>query len=478
MELRGLRHFGLARQVKFACAALAALTLLRLVLAAVMPLAPDEAYYWLWSRHLQAGYFDHPPMVALWIRAGTWVAGQTPLGVRLLGPFSGFAGSFFIWSAAEDLLPNRGTGLAAAALLNATVMVGAGAIIMTPDTPLFFFWTAALAACGRLIARQNPRWWLAIGAAAGLALLSKYTAVLLIAGIGFWLLTRRDGRAALRTVWPWAGLGLGLLIFLPNLLWNGSHGWVSYLKQGGRVAQFDAGRAAQFLAELVIGQIGLATPIIFGLMAAGIWRLGAAKDAGSRLLLWLTLLPAAVFLEHVLSDRVQSNWPAVVYPAACIAAAGMPALRIWLKPAVVCGLGLTAIVYVQALTGCLPLPAREDPTALQLAGWRAFATQVAATKAAFYTSDEYGPAAEMAFLQPHAVIAGFGGNLDRRWDYLHLPAAANLAGATGILVTRRLDTSCPVPLGTVTRTRDDSVIATYRLCRFVAPAGGVLLPHP
>ena len=52
-------------------AGLIALTLLRLVIAAVLPLIPDEAYYWIWSRHLQTGYFDHPPMVAVWIRAGT-----------------------------------------------------------------------------------------------------------------------------------------------------------------------------------------------------------------------------------------------------------------------------------------------------------------------------------------------------------------------------------------------------------------------
>ena len=68
--------------------ALAVLTLLRLALAARLPLAPDEAYYFLWSRHLQAGYFDHPPMVALWIRAGTGGGG------RARG-FGGGGGCFF-----------------------------------------------------------------------------------------------------------------------------------------------------------------------------------------------------------------------------------------------------------------------------------------------------------------------------------------------------------------------------------------------
>ncbi len=60
------------------------------------PLAPDEAYYWVWSRALAAGYLDHPPMVALWIRAGTALAGDTPLGIRLLGPLSAPLGSLLL----------------------------------------------------------------------------------------------------------------------------------------------------------------------------------------------------------------------------------------------------------------------------------------------------------------------------------------------------------------------------------------------
>ena len=77
-------------------AALAALTALRLVVAAVTPLAPDEAYYWVWSRDLQGGYLDHPPMVALFIRAGTLMVGENVLGVRLMGPLSLALGSVLL----------------------------------------------------------------------------------------------------------------------------------------------------------------------------------------------------------------------------------------------------------------------------------------------------------------------------------------------------------------------------------------------
>ena len=148
--------------MRLAAAALAAVTLLRLAMAAVVPLSPDEAYYWVWSHALAPGYPDHPPMVALWIRAGTALAGQGALGVRLLGPFSAALGSVLLADAAERLLPGRRAGIVAAALLNATLLFGVGAVVMTPDTPLLFFWTACLWALAHI----------ASGGGAGLGLAS------------------------------------------------------------------------------------------------------------------------------------------------------------------------------------------------------------------------------------------------------------------------------------------------------------------
>jgi 4-amino-4-deoxy-L-arabinose transferase-like glycosyltransferase len=454
-------------------AALFGLTVLRLILAATLPLAPDEAYYWLWSQHLQPGYYDHPPMVALFIRIGTCLFGASPLGIRLLGPLAAAGGSLLLWRAAEDICPNRHAGLIAAGLFNASVIAGAGAILMTPDTPLILFWTATIAALGRLLATRDPRWWLAIGVSAGLALLSKYTAALLLAGIGLWLLTTRDGRRALATLWPWAGLGLAFIVFGPNLVWNHAHGWVSYFKQGGRVAAFDPARSLQFLAELVFGQIALVTPISFALMAAGIWRLIRARNAVAGLLLWLTLLPAAIFLENTIAERVQANWPAIITPAACIAAACLPeaVLRRWLKPALACGFLLTLLVYAQAATALFPLSPNHDPTALQLSGWGDLSNQVAAHHAGFMTSNDYATSAELAYHAPAGtVVAGF----EPRWHYFNF-GPGDLAGKSGILVTRRTDTPCPDLLGSVFRQSPRGTVMTYRLCGITAATDGVIL---
>jgi 4-amino-4-deoxy-L-arabinose transferase-like glycosyltransferase len=455
-------------------AALLGITLLRLILAATISLSPDEAYYWLWSVHLQPGYFDHPPMVAFWIRAGILFLGPTPLGVRVLGPLAAAAGSVLLWRAGEDLFPKRHAGVLAAAFLNATLMLGVGAIIMTPDTPLLFFWTATIAACGRWVATRDDRWWLAIGAAAGCALLSKYTAVFLIIGVFSWLLFRRDGRAALKTPWPWAAVLLAGCIFAPNVWWNATHDWVSYLKQGSRVTSFDVSRSAQFLAELLVGQFALATPAVAVMACVGLWRLLQSRAAGPALVFWLMILPAAMFVEHVVSGRVQANWPAVIYPAGCLAAAVLPEkfLLRWAGPAIGLGFAMTLLAYAQALAAPLPIPASWDPSALQLSGWPELAAEVAAGGEKFVTADDYATDAELAFYAPAGVaVAGIGA----RWHYFGI-TPAKLAG--GIMLTRHSDTICTDPVGTLTRNRGDQVISRYRLCRITAPAGAILLPRP
>ena len=219
-----------------AFAGLAVLTLIRLGIAAAVPLVPDEAYYWVWSRALAPGYLDHPPMVALWIRAGTALAGATSLGVRLFGPLSAAIGTLLLYDAAERLFPGRRAGLTAAMLLNATLMFGAGSVLMTPDTPLLFFWTAALWSAARIAAGGAAGWWLAAGAFAGLALDSKYTAAFLPLGFAAYVLIASPGWLRRREIW--LGAVAGLLLFAPVVAWNFAHDWAGFLRQGGRVADW------------------------------------------------------------------------------------------------------------------------------------------------------------------------------------------------------------------------------------------------
>ncbi|MBV9734661.1 MAG: glycosyltransferase family 39 protein [Acidisphaera sp.] len=495
MELRGFRDPGLAPELgggrRAWAAALLALTLLRLLIAALLPLSPDEAYYWVWSRALAPGYLDHPPMVALWIRAGTALAGQGAFGVRLFAPLSAAAGSLLLARAAEDLLPGRRAGLTAALLLNATLLFGVGAVTMTPDTPLLFFWTASLSALARLLRTGNAAWWLAAGAAAGLSLASKYTGVLLLGGVGVWLLVVPGARPWLKRWQCWAGLALALAIFLPTLLWNARHGWVSFVKQGGRGLVWDPAGALRHVGELLGGQLGLATPLVFLLCLAGVaWTL-PRRDPPSRLLAALALVPALVFLEHALGDRVQANWPAVIYPAAAVAAAGpgRPWRRLVL-PAAALGAAVTLLVYVQALAAPFALPPRLDPT-LRLAGWPTLAAEVEqarrAASADYIAADGYGEAALLARLLPPEVPVVA---VAPRWALFRLPEAGpTIDGRPGLLLrtARRGDAPDPAdwssltPAAGVARDRAGAPLELYRLFRVTGRAGGepaVLLPHP
>ena len=455
---------------------LAALTLLRLALAAALPLSPDEAYYWVWSRALAGGYLDHPPMVALLIRAGTSLVGESELGVRLAAPLAAAAGSLLLASAAEDLAPGRHAGLIAAALLNASLLFGAGAVLMTPDTPLLLFWTATLAALARGLRRGDGRWWLAAGLAAGLALASKLTALLLLAAVGLWPLALPATRRMLATRWPWLGLGIAGLVFAPTLAWNAAHGWAGFVKQGARVTAWQPARAGQFLAELLAGQIGLATPLVFLLCAVGtVAALRRARtDAAAALLAASVVVPGLVFLAHALGDRVQGNWPAGLYPGAALAAAVFagPSWRRWWRPAVVLGLAMTAIVYVQALAAPLTLPAGLDPSLLRLAGWRDLAADIAAERqrsgAAYVVADNYALASMLAWSLPaDQRVVG----MEPRWRLFALPDAAPLLRAgPGLLVrSARRAAGDGAPVAVLTRRRGASVAEAYRL--FLLPPG-------
>ncbi len=473
--------------------ALGAVTALRLVVAALVPLAPDEAYYWVWSRTLQPGYLDHPPMVAVFIRAGTLIAGETALGIRLMGPLAIALASVLLARAADSLYPERRPGVWAAALFNATGLVGVGGILATPDLPLLVFWTAALWALARLHATGDGRWWLAFGALAGLALLSKYTAVLLGAGVVLWLLLSRPAWRWWQDWRLWAGGAVAGLVFSPVVAWNAANDWASFAKQGGRAGADGAGVSLRYLGELVGGQVGVATPLVFLLCVAGVaaavaawWRRG---NTGAALLAALVLPGTALFLWQATGSRVQGNWPGILYPAACIAGAALVAPRLarLRRPAVAVGAALVALVYVQAAFAPVPLPRRQDPTLARLGGWDALAAEVEAARqaagAGFVATEEYGLAAQLALRLPRdvPVVAA-----DERWALFRLPAPE--PGMSGLLVQSARRGGPPdwpgaepaAPPGLV-RARRGIEAERYRLYRVTSrPEAGpaALLPRP
>ena len=138
MELRHVDIVRLAGSVihfRISLILILALFILRGIMAAQLPLSADEAYYWLWSQHPAAGYFDHPPMIAWLIRAGTFVFGDTPFGVRFAGLVLSLPATWFVWRGSAAVLKDEDRAGLAALFFNLTLMTSVELLAATPDMP-------------------------------------------------------------------------------------------------------------------------------------------------------------------------------------------------------------------------------------------------------------------------------------------------------------------------------------------------------
>src|SRR5688572_1936700 len=194
-------------------AAILALGLVRVWLAASLGLTEDEAYYRLWALAPARSYLDHPPMTGWMIAFGRWVAGDTPLGIRLPAILVSLGGPLVLWRTASILLgpivARRATWIALAMPLLAV-----GGVIITPDTPSVLFWGLAGWALAELYSSRNANWWLVVGLTAGLGLLSKYSNLFVGASILLWLAWSPGNRVWLRRWQLWAGGVLACLLAL------------------------------------------------------------------------------------------------------------------------------------------------------------------------------------------------------------------------------------------------------------------------
>jgi 4-amino-4-deoxy-L-arabinose transferase-like glycosyltransferase len=397
---RDLRH----RHGLLLIAATAAIV--RLAIGGVIPLTEDEAYYRLWAQHLQFGYYDHPPMIAWWIRAGQLIAGDRALGVRLLPALATGLTTWLIGDLARRLGGDARTAARAAIWYNATFTLAIGGILAIPDAPAALFWTLTVWCLAHTRRSERLGWWLAAGAAGGLTLLSKYSGLFLAPGVLLWLLASAEGRAALRRPGPWLAGLLAALIFLPNLVWNATHGWETFMRQYGRVSPH--GLHPSFLLELLATQVLLLNPVIAVYAVRGVgqaWR-EPKDEGGPRLALpLLTAAPFAAYLVlHSLHDRVQGHWPVPLFSALAICAAfaaekaltaGRSRLAVRAAPGLGFGLAGAVLLY-------LALPVQgfgaSDPSSA-IRGWPQLAAEVErlrlAQGAAWVGADSYGVLAQL-----------------------------------------------------------------------------------
>jgi hypothetical protein len=217
---------------------IAATMVLRLVFATSLGLGVDESYTVATARQLQLAYFDHPP-AAWWL---AWAAGklfgeQHAMGLRLPFILLFALSSWLMFALTRRLFEQRAAFWATATLNCAPVLAWTSGSWIVPDGPLnTALLAAAFCAAEALLGQRCSAWfwWLAAGACGGLALLSKLHGIFLFSGVGLFLITSRRHRAWLANPWPYAGAALAALIFLPVLVWNQQHAWISFAFQASR----------------------------------------------------------------------------------------------------------------------------------------------------------------------------------------------------------------------------------------------------
>ena len=393
---------------------------LRFIMATTLPLSFDEAYYWLWSKHLAPGYFEHPAAIAFAIRAGTFLFGDTEFGVRFVPLLASVGSTWAVWRSAAMFLSDEFAGAIASLLFNATLMVAAEGLGATPDSLLVAAAAMLLWTIANLERTQDGRWWLAVGAAEGAAVAAKYTGFLLCASVAMWLLAsafrRRPsaGSGWLKTIWPYAGAAVALLFFAPTLYWNAAHGFISFRFQASRILIDHPG--ARYLFELLGSQMALASPGVLVLAGMSSYRILRFRNAERSLyLVCLVLwLPLSFFALHSLHDRVQGDWPCFVYPALAILAAksfreipkaDSPSriTQLVLIIGIPIEVIILAISYAQAWFGVFPL-GRSDPIARMIGvGLRPVVAEIAAyatdTRARAIVTTNYPTTAWLRFYE-------------------------------------------------------------------------------
>ncbi|MGA2807655.1 MAG: glycosyltransferase family 39 protein [Terracidiphilus sp.] len=319
----------------------AAVTLLHLATNGRYGFHRDELQFLSDARHLDWGFVAYPPLTPFLQRIGLNLFGLSLVGLRLCS----------VLAQAVALVV---TGLMACELGGGRLAQSTAALAVAfSPLPLFngtefqytsfdFLWWVLIAFFTvRLLKTANPRWWLAIGAAVGLGLLTKYSILFFIAGIlGGVVLSR--ARRFVTSGWFWAGIALALLIFLPNFLWQVHHGFISYqFLEHIHLRDVGEGRAKGFLPDQFL--------ICVNLFAAPLWLAGLVSflsDRRYRMLAWMYLIPLALFFFA----KGRGYYMAGAYPM--LLAMGAATGERWLTSLPVLGRRAVLTVFFTGLAAC------------------------------------------------------------------------------------------------------------------------------
>jgi hypothetical protein len=385
-------------------------------------LSEDEAYQWLWSKHLALSYYSKPPLIACVQFLGTHLWGDTEFGVRFFSPVIAAVMSLLLL---RFMAREAGGRIAFVLLLitNAAPLVGLGSVVMTVDPLSVLFWTAAMIAGWRASGPGGTtRQWLWVGLWMGLGLLSKYTNLFQLVCWAVFFLLWAPARRHLRRPGPWLAILIVLVSSLPVVIWNSQHDW-STVKHVASDGQLGEKWHRTFVVDFLLYEAGVLNPVFF---AGAIWAAVAFWRRGRRdpWQLYLFSMGAPLFLMYFLlsfHSRVLANWIAPsILPLFCLMAVywkdRWKSLSWILRPCLSAGIGAGIFAVVMAHDTQLlnKLVHRQLPPRLDLLhrvhGWKELARMagqervkmMAQGKPAFILCEHYGFTSQISFYLPEA----------------------------------------------------------------------------
>jgi 4-amino-4-deoxy-L-arabinose transferase-like glycosyltransferase len=242
------------------------------------------------ARHLDWGYVAYPPVTPFFGRISLAMFGTSLVGFRIFAALASAVSIILTGLMAREFGGGRTAQLVAA--ISAVPFCLAAGGLMQYVAFDYLFWTLVAYCFLRLLNSADPRWWVAIGSAIGLGMLTKYTMMFLVAGLVVAVLTTRL-RLYLKSKWLWLGAGCAILIFLPNLCWQIRHHLIS-LDFLHHIHERDVriGRTKGFLPDQL-----LLTLFALPIAVIGLWFcLGDRHGRRFRAMVWLYLIPLVLFL--------------------------------------------------------------------------------------------------------------------------------------------------------------------------------------
>lgn len=396
--------------VRLALIALIVLTIFRLWYITRLGLVADEAYYWLWSKHLAASYRDKGPAVAWAIALSTKLFGDTVFGVRFFGVVFGAVTSWFIFVLARRLYDDR-VALWCLFVGSVLPLFAVGSVVMTIDSLSVPLWALGAILFWRILESNQTLDWFWLGLTVGAGFMAKFTNGVQFICIALCLLWSPEHRRLLFS-WKWLVAGGAFLFAIsPLIWWNVETGWVHVMALHSRSGVTDHfGIHPKEFFRFVGEQFGVISPLLFAGMAVAavalLWNRNA--DLRTRFLLSQCLPVFGLFLFFSLNKAGKSNWTApglitgiiftVVYWRGKVAQ--VPAWRLGIRLA----LGLACLMTLLLHAGeLLHLPHKMDVTHRAL-GWDDFASHIEKDRetqhATVLIGDHYSVASLMEFYLP------------------------------------------------------------------------------